>query len=48
MSQELRLGKYEFYPYTDEDFKDATSLEELLEEFRKISEQGEEEAEEPE
>jgi len=30
MNQELQLGKYEFYPYTEEDFKNAPSLEELL------------------
>ncbi len=31
MNQELQIGKYEFYPYPGEDFKDAPSLEELLE-----------------
>ena len=33
MSQELQLGKYEFFPYTDEDIKNAPSLEELLEQL---------------
>ena len=35
MSQELQLGRYEFYPYTDEDFKNTPSLEELVELLRK-------------
>ncbi len=31
MNQELQIGRYEFYPYRDEDFKNAPSLEGLLE-----------------
>lgn len=30
MNQELKIGKYEFYPYTETSPKDTRSLEELL------------------
>jgi hypothetical protein len=35
MSQELQLGKYEFYPYPDDLFENAPSLEELVEILKK-------------
>ena len=38
MNQELQLGKYEFYPYGFDEDKEIPSLEELLERYRKMSE----------
>ena len=37
MNQELQLGKYEFYPYEFDEDKEVPSLEELLEQYRKMS-----------
>ncbi len=34
MSQELKLGKYEFFPYTDDKGKPLPTVEELLEFLR--------------
>jgi hypothetical protein len=34
MSQELKLGKYEFYPYEKQIPKDTRSIEELLDYLR--------------
>jgi hypothetical protein len=49
MSQELQLGKYQFYPYEFEEneFEEnkIASLEELLERYREISEDEETEDE---
>ena len=38
MNQELQLGKYEFYPYEFDEDRETPSLEELLEQYRKMSE----------
>ena len=38
MNQELQLGKYEFYPYEFDEDRETPSLEELLERYRKMSE----------
>ena len=38
MSQELQLGKYEFYLYEFDEDRETPSLEELLEQYRKMSE----------
>lgn len=35
MSQELQLGKYEFYPYPDEFIEPPPTLEELVELLQK-------------
>ena len=43
MNQELRLGKYEFYPYEFDEDREVPSLEELLERYWKISEDEESE-----
>ena len=43
MNQELQLGKYEFYPYGFDEDKEIPSLEELLEQYRKMSEDEESE-----
>ena len=43
MNQELQLGKYEFYPYEFDEDREVPSLEELLERFRRMSEDEESE-----
>lgn len=40
MSEELQLGKYEFYPYPKESIESPPSLEELVELLRKAKANG--------